>query len=141
MVFAQVNYVAVMLAAAASFLFGGIWYGILSQQWMEAAGITIDDVRPGNGPVLAPYIKAYIAELVMAFILAGVMGTLAAKGGITVWQGMVTGTLMWLGFILSSLVVNHAFQGARNALTFIDAGHWLGVVLVQGAVLGWLGPS
>ncbi len=139
MEFANINYVAVMLAAAASFLFGGIWYGILSQQWMEAAGMTIDDVTPSDGPILAPYINAFLAELVMAFILAGVMGNLAEDGRMTVWHGMVTGAMMWLGFIMSSLVVNHAFQGAKKILTFIDGGHWLGVVLVQGAVLGWLG--
>lgn len=137
--FANINSLAVMLAAAASFLFGGIWYGALSRQWMDAAGMTLDDVAPGKGPVLAPYISAFLAELVMAFVLAGVMGAILGSGGMTVWQGMVTGAWMWLGFIMSSLVVNHAFQGARKALTFIDGGHWLGVVLVQGAVLGWLG--
>jgi hypothetical protein len=36
--FSNVNYVAVMLAAAASFIFGGVWYGIFSKQWMAAAG-------------------------------------------------------------------------------------------------------
>ncbi len=136
---ANVNYIAVMLAAAASFLFGGIWYGVLSQQWMEAAGITIDDIAPKNGPVLAPYIKAYLAELVMAFMLACVISAVVQNGGTTVWRGLVTGTLMWLGFIMSSLVVNHAFQGTKKALTMIDGGHWLGVMLVQGAVLGWFG--
>lgn len=138
--FSNVNYVAVMLAAAASFIFGGVWYGILSQQWMDAAGMTMDDITPGNGPVLAPYINAYCAELVMAFMLAGVMVTLAQSAAMTVKQGMLIGAMMWLGFILSSLVVNHAFQGAKKALTFIDGGHWLGVMLVQGAVLGWMGP-
>lgn len=137
---ANVNYVAVMIAAASSFLFGGVWYGILSQQWMEAAGLRMDDITQGNGPVLTPYINAFFAELVMAFILAGVMGALAGDGGVTIRQGMMTGTMMWLGFIMSSLVVNHAFQGAKKVLTFIDGGHWLGVMLVQGAVLGWLGP-
>ncbi|HRY05523.1 MAG TPA: DUF1761 domain-containing protein [Hyphomicrobiaceae bacterium] len=139
MEFANINYVAVMLAAAAGFLFGGVWYGLLSQQWMEAAGMTMEDVTPSNEPVLAPYISAFLAELVMAFILAGVIGGLVGGPGQTIWQGMLSGALMWLGFIMSSLVVNHAFQGVKKALTFIDGGHWLGVMLVQGAVLGWLG--
>lgn len=137
--FANINTIAVMLAAAASFLFGGVWYGALSQHWMDAAGLTLDDIKPSKGPVLSPYISAFLAELVMAFVLAGVIGTTVGTSRITIWQGMVTGAWTWLGFIMTSLVVNHAFQGARKALTFIDGGHWLGVMLVQGAVLGWLG--
>ena len=139
MEFANVNYIAVMLAAAASFLFGGGWYGMLSQQWMEAAGMKLDDITPSGGPVLSPYIKAYLAELVMAFVLSGLIGALAKGSGTTVWRSMMIATMMWLGFIMCSLVVNHAFQGSKKTLTAIDGGHWLGVMLVQGAVLGWLG--
>ena len=136
--FSHVNYVAVMLAAAASFVFGGIWYGVFSKQWMQAAGLTIEDIKPGKGPVLAPYINAFLAELVMAFMFAGLLGTLGS-GVASVQAGLIMGAMLWLGFIMSSLVVNHAFQGAPKALTFIDGGHWLGVLLVQGAVLGWMG--
>jgi hypothetical protein len=136
--FSGVNYVAVMLAAAASFVFGGIWYGVFSQQWMEAAGMTAEDIKPSGGPVLSPYINAFLAELVMAFMLAGVLGTLGG-GHMNVKTGLITGAMMWLGFIMSSLVVNHSFQGAKKTLTLIDGGHWLGVLLVQGALIGWMG--
>jgi hypothetical protein len=34
-----------------------------------------------------------------------------------------------------------AFQGAKGALTVIDGGHWLGVLLIQGAILGWWGVA
>jgi len=27
----------------------------------------------------------------------------------------------------------------KPALTLLDGGHWLGVLLLQGAVIGWLG--
>jgi hypothetical protein len=36
------------------------------------------------------------------------------------------------------MTVNHAFQGAKRSLTLIDGGHWLGVLVLQGAVLGYL---
>jgi hypothetical protein len=29
----------------------------------------------------------------------------------------------------------------RRVLTLIDAGHWLGVLLIQGALIGWMGVS
>jgi len=139
--FSHVNLLAVMLAAAASFIFGGLWYGLFSQQWMQAAGITLEQIKSSKGPVLAPYIKAYLAELVMAFVLASVIWHLAGSDVSTIGTGMMTGALIWVGFVMSSLVVNHGFQGANSSLTLIDGGHWLGVLLTQGAVLGWLGMN
>lgn len=138
--FSHVNYLAVMLAAAASFIFGGVWYGIFSRQWMEAAGLKLEDIKPGKAPVLAPYITAYFAQLIMAFTLSGVILQLGA-GHTNVRSGMLVAFMIWLGFIATSLVVNHAFQGARRALTFIDGGHWLGAMLVQGLVLGGMGGA
>jgi len=60
-------------------------------------------------------------------------------GFASLWHGAQTGALFWLGFVVTTLVVNHTFQGAKPALTVLDAGHWLGVLMLQGAILGWLG--
>jgi hypothetical protein len=42
---------------------------------------------------------------------------------------------------MTSMAVNHAFQGAKRTLTLLDGGHWLGVLLIQGALLGWWGVN
>jgi hypothetical protein len=34
------------------------------------------------------------------------------------------------------MAVNNAFTGRKTMLTVIDAGHWLGVMIILGAVLG-----
>ena len=46
---------------------------------------------------------------------------------------------LWLAWRL--LVVNHRHQGSGWTLTVIDGLHWLLVLLVMGAVLGWFGPA
>lgn len=51
------------------------------------------------------------------------------------------GASVWLGFVATTLAVNHTFQGAKKELTLIDGGHWLGVLLVQGLLIGWMGVS
>ena len=43
--FSGLNFWVVLAAAAASFVFGGIWYGALSRQWMEAANLTEEQIR------------------------------------------------------------------------------------------------
>ncbi|MGE3064295.1 MAG: DUF1761 domain-containing protein [Hyphomicrobiaceae bacterium] len=133
------NYVAVLLAAVASFLFGGLWYGALSKPWLAAIESSEDDLRKRQASV-APFVIAVVAQIVMAWMLAGVLLHLA-RGGLTInfRAGMISGFFLWLGFVVTTLATNHAFQGARRQLTLIDGGHWLGVLLIQGAILGWFG--
>ena len=137
----NLNYWAIVLAAIAAFVFGAIWYSTLSRQWMAARNMTaadMDKAKANMGPVPVPYIITFVAELIMAWMLAGVLLHLA-RGGMTVSvkAGMISGFFVWFGFVMTTLVTNHAFQGAKRSLTLIDGGHWLGVLLIQGAILGW----
>jgi Protein of unknown function (DUF1761) len=138
MAFAGVNYLAIALAAAAAFVFGGVWYGILSKPWMAAVGKTEQDIKASGTPMAVLFVVTFIAQLVMAWALAGIIGHLGV-GQVTLRNGLITGALAWLGFVATTLVVNHGFQGAKPALTVIDGGHWLGVLLIQGAIIGWMG--
>ena len=76
----------------------------------------------------------------MAWMLAGVLLHLARSGvPANMKSGIISAFCIWLGFIATTLVVNHQFQMQKAALTLIDCGHWLGVMLIQGAVLGFFG--
>ena len=132
MAFSGLSYLAVLLAAIGGFVTGSIWYGVLGKAWLSALGKTKEDLKPTP----LPFVIAAIAQLVMAFMLAGILGHL---GEITVWNGVISAFFIWLGFILPSMAVNHAFQGAKGKLTVIDCGHWLAVLVVQGTILGALG--
>ncbi len=128
----SVNLIAVLIATIAAFVFGAAWYGILGKQWMAAAGLTPADTKPA--PRLL--IITFLCQLVMAFVLAGII---FHAGGYTLANGLTSGGLIWLGFVLTTQIVNHRYQGAPWSLTLIDAGHWLGALLIQGAVIGWFG--
>ena len=47
--------------------------------------------------------------------------------------------MIWIGFVLTTIVVNNAYTFRSIRLTAIDAGHWLGVLLIIGGILGWMG--
>jgi hypothetical protein len=139
MAFAGLNLLAVLVAAIASFLFGGVWYGIFSRQWLAAVNFEEKTRNSAAWRVSAvPLIIALLAQLLMAYVLAGVIGHLGV-GQVTVRNSIISAAIVWAGFVMTTLVVSHSFQGAKRALTFIDGGHWLGVLLIQGAVIGWLG--
>lgn len=137
--FAGLNFWAILLAAAASFMFGGVWYGVLSRQWMEAAGLSEADIKGKGGPSPVPFVVTFIAQLLMAWMLAGLLLHLERSGvPANLKNGIVSAFFIWLGFIATTLVVNHQFQMQKAALTLIDCGHWLGVMLIQGGILGTL---
>ena len=128
------------LAAAASFVFGGIWYGLLSKQWMSAANLSEDQIKGAGGSSPVPFIITFIAQIFMAWMLAGLLLHLAKAGLVpNLRNGMITALFMWAGFVMTTLIVNHRFQMQSWALTLIDGGHWLGVLLIQGAILGMWG--
>lgn len=139
MQFAGLNHFAIVLAAVASFMFGWLWYGVLlPRQWVDAVGKTEEEIKGDGGPSPLPFVIAFIAQLIMAWVLAGVIGHLG-PGEVTLRNGIISAAFVWLGFVITTLTINNAFQRARWALTLIDGGHWLGVLLLQGAVIGLMG--
>ncbi|MEQ1710893.1 MAG: DUF1761 family protein, partial [Hyphomicrobium sp.] len=51
MSFAGVNYLSIVLAAVASFLFGGIWYGVLAKPWLRALGKSDAELKSSTAPM------------------------------------------------------------------------------------------
>ena len=131
MMFDGINLIAVAAAAIVSFLFGALWYGILGKAWMNAAGLTKEQTRPN--PVV--FATAFFCQIIMAFVFAGVI---YHTGGTDIRNGIISALMIWVGIVITTQIVNHRFQGLSWNLTLIDGGHWLGVLLVQGIVIGWL---
>lgn len=137
MAFAGVNYLAVLVGAVAAFVFGGAWYGVLGKRWLAALGKEEAAVRSGP-PMALRLAIAVLALLVMAYMLAGVIGHLG-PGQVTLQNGVIGGFFIWVGFVLTTLIVNYVFQNQKPMLTVIDGGHWLGVLLIEGAIIGAIG--
>ena len=128
-----VNWLAVVLATVASFAFGAAWYMGLSRQWLAALGKTRDQLNVGY----TPFIWSVLVELVMAYFLA--LLTPALLGEVTVVGGLIVAAHMWLGFVITSLIMNHRYEAMSWRLTLIDGGHLLGVLVIQGVVIGIFG--
>jgi hypothetical protein len=138
MSFAGINYLAVLIAAIVAWLAGAGWYMALAKPWMAALGVTprqMAEAQKQPGAFL-PYIYAFAAELVMAWVLAGVIGHLGAP---TLRSGVISAAFCWLGFVITTLVVNNRFGMRDGRLILIDGGHWLLVLLVMGAIIGVMG--
>ena len=122
MTFAGINYIAVLVAGAVAWIFGGFWYRLLAKPWMEAHGFTSEQVRAhhGNYAAMWPLVVSLVADLIMAWMLAGVL----------------TAAFIWFGFVITTLAVNNIFGMRRHVLIVIDGAHWLGALLLMGAIIG-----
>lgn len=139
MMMENINWIAIIAATFASMAIGAGWYSLLAKPWIAANGFSEDQVRSvdtNDNPSI--YGIAALCHLLMAFILSGVIFHVAS-GEISMGKGALTGFLIWLGFIVTSMSVNHRFQFKPWSLTAIDSGHYLAVLLAQGAIIGWFG--
>jgi hypothetical protein len=142
MTFAAVSYLAIIGAAVAGWLAGAIWYMALGKSWMAALGTTREKMQQArNQPgFMLPFIYAFIANLVMAWVLAGLIGHLG-PGQTTLRNGVISGAFCWLGFVITTMIVNNSFARRDPRLLLIDGGHWLVVLLLIGAIVGGFGPG
>jgi hypothetical protein len=143
MAFAGMNYLAIVIAAVAGWLVGALWYGVLAKPWIAALGLTMEEFKARQAALKSsakalPFVLAFAADLIMAWMLAGVLGHLG-PGQVTLRNGVISGAFLWFGFVLATMAVNNAFAGRKYMLTAIDAGHWLAVLVVMGAIVGAMG--
>jgi len=114
---------------------------VLSKPWMAAQGKTLEQFNAEGAAKsalarYAPFILSFLAEIGMAWVLAGMVGHL---GSVTIRTAVISALFVWAGFMLTTMLVNNAFGGRRYMLTLIDSGHWLLVMVLMGLVIGWMG--
>jgi len=114
--FASVNYLAILVASIACFAWGAAWYMGLSKPWLRAIRLDPATIKPSP----LPFVISFFALLVMGWVMSGVIFHMGVAG---LWP--------------TTLTVNHRYEGFGWDLTIIDGGHWLGVAVIMGAILGW----
>ncbi len=138
MTVAGVNYLAILIAAIAGWIAGAAWYMSLSKLWVSAVGLTPAQMDAAKKRPLAwlPFVLVFIGHIIMAWTLAGI---LAHFGMVNLKDGVITGALCWLGFVITTITANNAFAMRSYRLTAIDGGHYLLVLVLMGAVIGAIG--
>ena len=107
----------VLIAAAAAWIFGAIWYGMLSGPWMAASGKSPEDMQ---GSSKLPY----IISLISVVLVAGMMRHIFAMAGIDGLQkGFVTGLGLGLFIVSPWIVLHYSFSGRPVKLMAIDGGY------------------
>ncbi len=132
---AEVNYLAVVVAAVLQMAVGAVWYSplLFAERWVALMGWTKQEARKRQQAGMAKaYGIAFAASLVTAWVLSLFVDYAYAE---TALQGLQAGALIWLGFVATSWVTNAAFEGRPLQLVLINAGYHLVSLALMGVLL------
>jgi hypothetical protein len=128
----RTNYPAVVVAAAAYWLLGALWYGVLfSKAWMNLEHMTAEQVQ-GASPAI-PFIVSFLLELLIAYSLAQLC---IWRNANTAGRGASVGVLMWIGFVGPIAGMTYMFEMRPRALFAINEFYPLAGLVLMGAILG-----
>jgi hypothetical protein len=129
----RINYLAVLVAAIAHFLIGGLWYGLLfGNKFVELIGWSPEKLRqmesrnPTKAMVLA-FLFAVIVSLVIALFIK-------YTGARTVFEGIQIAILLWL-VIASTQFATVMFEDRSLGLYLLNIGYQLVACSMAGVIL------
>ena len=124
----------VLAGAAAFFVVGAIWYGVLfGKAWQKAAGLSDEDVQTGSMPLI--FGLTFLFEMLIAMVL----WHLIARTGAAPHVVMMMSIGFALGIMTPAIGINYLYQRKSGLLFAIDAGHFtLGMAAMGGVFLLFL---
>ena len=127
--FADLNWLAVLVAALAYFVLGAIWYSnmMFGKAYRAALGIT----EQGT-PSPSLLVINFVGWLITATAL-GLVG--AAAGASTVLDGIVLGFVAGVGFVVVHQVVAGVFDPGRRALMSVTVCYTVPGFVIMGVIL------
>ena len=128
--FADINWLAVLVAAVSAFLLGGIWYGpLLKHAWCREADID-PEAKSKNHPATV-FGTAFAAALVAAAAFAIIL-----RPDPPLFIAAHAGFLTGLAYVAMSFGINYAFAGRSFRLWLIDGGYHTLQFTLYGVILG-----
>ena len=112
---------------------GMLWYGpIFGEMWMKLVGITKKDIEKAMKTGMQ---KTYALALFSAFIMSYVTGIMITNfGAETVFEGMLIGFVLWIGFIATTMFNRVLWENAPTKLYLIQISHFLVVLMLTSII-------
>jgi fluoride ion exporter CrcB/FEX len=128
--FEELSWLAVLVAAAAYFVLGAIWYSnaVFGKRYRAALGVPDQPATPPVAALLVNFIGWFVAAIALGLISTAV-------GADDVWDGVVLGLVVAVGFIGTTSVVNRMFGSENPKLMPINGPYTLIGYALMGAIL------
>jgi hypothetical protein len=130
-----VNWLAVVLGAAAFFAVGAVWYGALfGKAWQRELGMNDAQLKDGASMPLI-FGLCFLLEL----LIASTFGHLLARTQPTPHVVIMMAAGFGVTIMAPAIGINYLYQRKSLKLFLIDAGHFVAGMAAMGAVFVALG--
>ena len=128
------QYLGVLVAAAAAFAFGAVWYMSLSRTWLAAAKVECDE----NGRPVNASAMPFVICAVSLILIAGMMRHVMTMSGLsTLVEGLMVGFGLGAFIALPWLVTCYAYAQRPKMLSYIDGAYVVIGCTIIGVVLSF----
>lgn len=125
----DINYWAVLAAAASSFVLGGLWYGpLFKHAWCREAGIDPQRKPPHQAAIFG---GAFVFSLLAAYVFAAFL-----PAHVSIANAAGVGATVGVCWIATSFGINYLFAQRGLKLWLIDAGYHTLQFTLYGLILG-----
>jgi predicted membrane protein len=122
--------VRVLVAAAATFMLGGLWYGpLFGKAWQRRVGLTDEQLKSAN--MARTFGVSFVLSFVAAWVFAMFLGS-EPDPAFAIGVGALAG-LCWVG---ASFGINDLFEQRSFGLWAINAGYHTVAFTLYGVVFG-----
>jgi hypothetical protein len=129
----QINFLAVVVAAVATFMIGGAWYTFFAKAWQAAQGYSEDRVKEIQAQT--SLVKVFGTMMVCYFILSLILAILVQVTAIDSWSaGATLGLLVW-GLVSSVALTSHVSRDVGHTGYLIDTSYQFIYCIGTGALL------
>lgn len=133
-----INWLAVLVAAVASFLIGWIWYSdrVFGKEWRRLSGVSdaLHQQMASDKKMMRKTMSIYfVSLLLMAFVLAQGVGLAGAYGVI---GAVRLAFWTWLGFVVFGSIGSVLWERRPWKFYGINAGYALVTLIVSALILG-----
>lgn len=127
--FEELNYLAIILAAVAKFMVGGLWFSkfLFGESWMEEVGLKVEELTNPTKPMII----AFLGGLLVAFSMAILLNILA----LDLRTSFAVVVILAIGISAAQVAQSFAFEGRSMRLYLIYATQTLAEFLVVAAIL------
>jgi len=132
----EINLLAVVAAALASFVLGGLWYSpiLFGKPWQRETGLTDERLKAGNMGLI--FGLAFVLSLAAALVFALFLGPRPPLA-----TGLGAGASAGLFWVAGSFGINYLFERRSLKLFLINGGyHALQFTLIGLILALWPAP-
>ncbi len=134
MILHAVNYYAILAAAVASFMLGGLWYSpfLFGGLWQKSLNLTDEQIAQSKKEGMAlRLVNQFFLSLLSAIVLAYVLRFTA----ISLEEALRMAVLLWFGFSMTSEMGRILWEQKAPKTVLIDSSLSLAIFLLMATII------